>query len=236
MKFGEPIGSGSYKNVYDNPNDPYKVIKIHKRDNGIESPEFLKAQYYLAKILHILLPDNMPDAHAVYAPRPENNIKTTLQVVEKKYPDEVHKALSGILNRGAENNNPHLLGGSDKYEYVYLRNSVHNSPKVKKLYYQLLEIFYKDIIDKLGPNFALDENGNAIYLDDVMPWDDEFDMNGLMCEPHFNINLKVLKRNIDKIEDIHDRAFVSLCLDRLLFLYKEHKRKYAFKKPEEIKR
>ena len=215
-----------YKNVYNHPNNLDKVIKVHKGDDPRETPELLKAQYYLAKILHILLPDNMPNAHAVYTPDPERNVNNTVLVVEKKYPDEDHHTLSNILRTKTENNNPGSLNRQDYTVYNTLKDQMFNNSEVKRLYTKLVEIFDEDTIDNNGPNFALDKNGNATYLDDIMPWDDEFDGYGRMCRSRKNFDIKILRQKIDAIQNESDRKFALTCLDRILFLHKEQKRIY----------
>ena len=60
MKF---IGEGAEKKVYVNPNNPDSVIGVF-HESMEESSEFVKARFYLTKILHLLFPENIPEIHA----------------------------------------------------------------------------------------------------------------------------------------------------------------------------
>lgn len=60
-KLGELLGEGEQKKVHaglENPDRVYGVYKPHEK----ESVEYIKAEYYLLKILHLLFPGNIPDA------------------------------------------------------------------------------------------------------------------------------------------------------------------------------
>ncbi|MBI1974305.1 MAG: hypothetical protein HYS51_00375 [Candidatus Zambryskibacteria bacterium] len=56
----EPIGEGAEKKVYQSRHHPERVLGAYKHP---ESPGLVKARYYLTKILHILLPENIVDIH-----------------------------------------------------------------------------------------------------------------------------------------------------------------------------
>jgi hypothetical protein len=58
------IGYGTEKAVYEAEDNPNKVVKIYHKEGLNEkvlTPNFMKASFYLGKILHILLPENFLD-------------------------------------------------------------------------------------------------------------------------------------------------------------------------------
>jgi hypothetical protein len=70
IKLGEKLGTGAEKTVYTDP-DNEKLAKavFHKEarettsDGTEQTPEYIKARFYLTKILHLLYPKNIPDMH-----------------------------------------------------------------------------------------------------------------------------------------------------------------------------
>lgn len=61
-KPSSPIGVGSEKRIYNDPINKDRVIaKFHEHIE--ETVNQTKARYYLTKILHLLLPKNIPDMH-----------------------------------------------------------------------------------------------------------------------------------------------------------------------------
>jgi hypothetical protein len=74
-KNGHPFGDGSRKLVFQHPDDNRKLIKKHLPYGG-SYPQQLKKDFYLAKILNLLYPNNFP---AIYTTLPSHKIS----VVEK---------------------------------------------------------------------------------------------------------------------------------------------------------
>jgi hypothetical protein len=62
---GKKLGEGAERTVYEDLNNPDHVIGIfhEKKEEELKT----KARFYLTKILHILLPDNIRDIHASYS-------------------------------------------------------------------------------------------------------------------------------------------------------------------------
>lgn len=56
------LGSGTEKRVYEDPNNPDRALGIY-HESQTESAERVKGRFYLTKILHLLLPKNVPDMH-----------------------------------------------------------------------------------------------------------------------------------------------------------------------------
>jgi len=58
-----PLGSGNEKNVYIDPENEKRVISLMKETEQRDTLRQLKGRYYLTKIAHLLLPDNIPDVY-----------------------------------------------------------------------------------------------------------------------------------------------------------------------------
>ena len=96
-KLGEPIGVGGEKKVYQDPKNPDRVVGIF-REHIEETPNQIKARFYLTKILHLLFPKNIPDMH--WAGSEPNAYQA-----DRKEHDERHATLRDYV----------LSGEGDKY-------------------------------------------------------------------------------------------------------------------------
>ena len=85
----KPLGRGFQKEVFVSPDDPEKVIGIYK-EYAEETPEEVKARFYLTKILHFLYPHNIPALH-LSASRPQ------VIVVQRVHENVGHQAESDSL-------------------------------------------------------------------------------------------------------------------------------------------
>lgn len=66
MTASEPLGRGREKDVYEDPNDPGRVMGIYREDTGPmaealdpKTPERMKALFYLTRIAKLLFPHNI---------------------------------------------------------------------------------------------------------------------------------------------------------------------------------
>lgn len=164
----EPIGEGSEKRVFADPNNPDRVIARYDKNRLPESPEKIKARYYLTKLLHYLYPNNIPDIHAVHSePRqdilqrkPHSERHTRLQQLRKVIFDSF--ARSGYDPRSVPR-------WADK-EYGDLFKQVASDDHVRNLY-EAIFVRTGVLIDASNhENFSEDENGNLLYLDSLNPW------------------------------------------------------------------
>src|SRR3989338_10688468 len=62
-RLGGEIGHGSEKRVFHDVDHPRGVVGVFHDEVNYRGPEYAKAQFYLTKILHLLLPNNIPDMH-----------------------------------------------------------------------------------------------------------------------------------------------------------------------------
>jgi hypothetical protein len=150
----EQIGTGYEKNVYDHPDDERKLIAFLKKN---EAPRFLKAQYYLTKIAHMLLPNNVPDIH--FAGGEENQAL----VVEKKSLDEGHNKTRDNILKFHRTGVPDIAQADDR------EAEVHSDSRYAELRNKFTELRLS--YDHGVSNFGLDKEGNMVYIDTLYPWE-----------------------------------------------------------------
>lgn len=148
---------GREKKVEPHPTLPDHVIgKFHE---AALSERYVRARFYLTKIMHLLFPENIP---AIYQSTTEpNQIETQRQDLDgdhlwyRKYQEKVEN--------GAPTNYDELRARN-------IENKYNRNPKAVKFQDKLhsLGIISDDIYSPV--NFTLDENDNPIYLDSFSPW------------------------------------------------------------------
>lgn len=209
VRFGEYITGGTEKSVYKDADHPDSVIKKYRE--GISSPHKAIARGYMGKLLHILRPNNFPDVHLS---------SPDLLVVEKKMLDSEHKIAAGLLD-------------SNK-DLSYLEDE-HNEDRKKLLEYNVTrddDVRIKELkadMDVLGigcdpspVNFAFDQEGSPVYVDNVEPWDtDHLEEKGV--NPHFDPDR--LSKAIEAIQDGEQKRKAKFYFERLTaHLEKEEER------------
>lgn len=94
----EPLGMGREKVVYPLIERTGQAIAFYMNyggENGQISSDRLKQNYYRARLMHLLLPDNIPDAHFVGSdpPRMHVDMVTSRPVEDRKF-ERLHRNLS----------------------------------------------------------------------------------------------------------------------------------------------
>ncbi len=133
---GRKIGEGVSKTVHRDKTDSKRVIKVLKEKR---SPIEARRNFYLIKILHLLLPDSVPDI-SLSTP--------TIDRVEKKTLDWKHYALIPSWNL------PYVI-----HEFVRNINAKGDTALVEQLK------SYGIVIDESRHNFSRGKKGEVIYLD-----------------------------------------------------------------------
>lgn len=188
MKKGNFVGEGSEKRVYEDPlnqaNEYLKkrgdrvIAEIHDKEN--ESLNSLKARYYMAKVLNLLLPGFYSKLDLVAmesADDPEDpGYFTRMEKLER---DEVHK----ILGRRAEFlrlniNPPEDLDATASL----LAFSVYQEPQYKE-FVEKSEQFGLPI-DPVADNFSIQSDGSLKCLDLPHCWTKQKNEQG---EPYLGI-------------------------------------------------
>ena len=139
VKIGEKIAEGDEKLIYEDPNSKEKVIALYK-ERQLESPNTVKARFYLTKILHLLFPQNIPDIHWSGS---DPHGYSTQRVEETR------------LGRLKNSLRPYYKSKQDKKDEVALTNK-----------FDQLGIGF----DHGPLNFMEDLDSKIVYVDSFWPW------------------------------------------------------------------
>ena len=158
FRIGERIGGGADNDVYQDADNPDRVIAIrkHGKEDTVDRERKIKARFYLKKILHALFPKNIPDID-----RATSNPQATRRTKVKL--DPLHEAIQKASEFEIISE-PIPLKVQEKSDEASKR--IENDPKFKQLLNSLKDIGVE--IDSTVCNFTYTENGDAIvYLDDI---------------------------------------------------------------------
>jgi hypothetical protein len=191
-KLGEPIGAGAEKKVYQDPENADRVIGVFEEDTR-ETPNQIKARFYLTKILHLLFPKNIPDMH--WAGSEPNSFQA-----DKGEHSELHK----IINTGKET---HI-------SFEEAMESIESDSAVSDFLKELDKLGIRSM-DYASVNYSHDSEGNPLYLDTFYVWKKRNDGKlQLFCD------LDKLEDAIDLLSD-EDNVRAKSYLSRLKNLYEE---------------
>jgi hypothetical protein len=174
MKEGFPIAGGSEKLIYEDPASPNRVIKKY-REKETRETNLVRARFYLAKILHGVLPENFPDIH-------QSASQPNQVIMDRVIVDNDHAEIQKVLKSTSEQY-VHL-GALEREKFKQYRNERKADPRVIQLVQTLKEIGID--FDQASLNFSLEED-RAIYLDTIEPWGESIDRD--------DDNKSVLKKN-----------------------------------------
>lgn len=165
------IGEGQDKRVYIDPKHEERVVARYKDDElpkgygerKIDSPERIKAQYYLTKILHLLFPKNIPEMHAAYS-KPHmtktDRIEHDADLMEFAILNEKIKKLD-------ENKEPW------PQELIDDQIKLSQRSRAKIIESGIEDKIAEEVGIHLDPNeenFTVDKDGNIWYLETLTPW------------------------------------------------------------------
>ena len=149
-KLGEQIGLGSEKIVYQDRNNPNKVIGVFEEWEK-KTPNQMKGMFYLTKILHLLLPKNIPD---MYWAGSESRAYQSTKVEH----DDRHKVL-----------NSYVSSGKDTISREEVGESIEADSAVGQLQKELEKLGIRSL-DYAAVNYSSDSEGNILYLDTFYVW------------------------------------------------------------------
>ncbi|MDP3770427.1 MAG: hypothetical protein Q8R40_05845 [bacterium] len=155
FKVGEYIARGTEKKVYEDADDPEKVIGLYHMP--AMSKERVKAQFYLTKILHMLFPKNIPD---IYLSASDPHVVRK----EKISTDVTHKIIQKWYEPGADRRN---ISEDEHRKLDDVTGAIYSDPKYMEFITDLDKLGVH--IDSYVTNFTRDSEGNMIYLDDIDP-------------------------------------------------------------------
>lgn len=174
-----------------------------------ESTSFVKARFYLTKILHLLYPNNFPDMHWTgYEP-----LAYALEKVKTDPEHQRFNRMATLLNQG--------IGSYDGIESLQDKEEERLGSLRDKLFHQ-----YKCLgieIDEGIINFSINpESGVLMYLDHFNPW--AFHRGRCGNEMKETFNLSSVQDAISKIENAQDKIRAERFLSRLIALFEEEKK------------
>ena len=207
-RFGEYLAGGSEKSVYQDADHSDRVIKKYREN--ISSPHKAVARGYLGKLLHILRPKNFPD---VQLSTPD------LLVVEKKSLDPGHEMAAQMLDPHRDQSYLEDEENEDRKKILEYNAVRDDDRRIKGLKAEM------DVLgigcDSSPVNFAFDQEGVPVYVDNVEPWDtDHLEEKGV--NPHFDPER--LSKAIEGIEDAKQKESARLYFERLTYLLGEEEK------------
>ncbi|MDO8523565.1 MAG: hypothetical protein Q7S12_04810 [bacterium] len=210
-KPNESIGSGNEKTVYPDPENKDRVFaKFHEYIK--ETPKQIKARYYLTKIIHFLLPKNIPDMHWVGS-------EPNAYQIDKVEVDERHRAIREYYE----------MPDSSKTEaYKKAVETISLDKDIEDFQLKIDQLGIRSL-DLALINYTKDKEGNVLYLDSFYAW--KFKNDG---SPSLFLNFKKLEEAINSLAE-NDKKSAKNFLQRLRELYEEEKELSKNKKSDERK-
>ncbi len=144
----KPFAAGMERRVYGHPRKKEKIVAVETK--GFQrNAQQARQEYYLTKIMHILLPDNIPDVH-FYGSKPSMSVRQNVEL------GPAHQTIrERMLAYRTKNIFYHVDKGS--------LSSIEDDPRTKRLR-ETLQAFGLNV-DPYASNFGFDEKGNAKYIE-----------------------------------------------------------------------
>ena len=213
----EKIAEGNEKEVYLHPDNPEKVISRFKEGRSERETELtIKGRYYLAKIMHLLMPANIPDTNFVAKG------DDVVIISERKNLDNEHlehNRIKSLLNRKMAPEQKNITLDSE----IKLGNN-----RIEALEKDERFLAFEEKMEKLGvrfdeypTNFGNDENNNLIYIDNSFrPWHDLRAVGGRILKNYYAPAIRAAIMSIDVSERNHALNYLQR-LEELYSLWKE---------------
>lgn len=198
----KPFAAGSERRIYHHPKKKNKIVAVENVAYQ-RNAQHARQEYYLTKIMHILLPDNIPDIH-FYGSKPSMSVRQNVELG----PAHQRAQKEMLAYRMDDGNLGHLTS-----EYYRSSRLIEKTPEVRRLINTLWDFGLN--VDTFMGNFGIDEKGNAKYVE---PFSALFDY-------HIRYDAKKIKDAIEKLENQTQRRRALKCLERLEALSKKDDKK-----------
>lgn len=193
MVYGEskPKFDGNDKVVKESRGDDEYMISEYRR-----SPNFVKANYYLANLLHEFFPDNVPKISYIGAQKEDGsgNKEKQIEVAERKYA---------------------ISSNSDAKLSDFQHRLLDDGIKDLKQKFNNLGLDF----DGADLNFGIDTKFKTVYFDSFCPW--EVFKGGI--SPNFDV--VKMSESIDNLEDEKSKKICGDYLARLQKLLEEESKR-----------
>lgn len=212
-----PLGQGDEKKVFVNPDNESRVITERKEDaiTETESPRQLKGRYYLTKITHMLLPEQIPDIY---------------QAGETKDGTQSTDRERLPLTKGQEILQEARNSGADETEAKKIIEK-ELMGDVSKLTEKLEELGLGFNIDENLGNYTRNEQGTLNYFETFNPWQSDSTSPGGI---ELLFDEETMKEAIEQMPDGSDKKMCEGYMERLLELAEEEKQAIQQKADEKI--
>lgn len=201
----ESIGEGWQKRVFVDPKNEKRIIAEMREGYMKDTIRQLKGRYYLTKIAHLLLPENIP---AVYQAGESVEGKQTLDA-ERIAHSPKHALLQKTWRTGKG------------FGAAYKQAQKELGAEIQELAPRLKHIGLGLGVDTYTANFTKDKKGNAYYLETFKPWEINLPDSG---EVEMWFDEKKLRNAIDELSDSATKEKCKRLLERVFALAKEEER------------
>jgi hypothetical protein len=200
----EPIGQGEENKVFVDPSNESHVIVERKDEAERDSFRQLRGRFYLTKIVHALMPNNIPDIYQT------TETATGQQTIDRERVS--HSEEQAELQTARKS-------GADE-EAIADSMNAKMGKEMSDLTLKLSDIGLGFNIDENVGNYTQDESGNMYYLETFNPWQSDLSRpEGI----EVLFNQETLKKAIDEISDPQTREQCLGYLKRLETLIEEEK-------------
>lgn len=207
----EILAIGQEKIVCYDPHNKQRVICFFRPGYRSESKRFIKARFYLTKILHLLFPDNIPDM--IWT-----GYKPLAYASKKVETDHEHQEFNRLATRYHQGE-WRLSERLNEMENEHFKKYGSCCWDLRKKLMDL-EVF----IDKGEVNFAISpDSGAVLYLDHVDPW---YFPRGKGYGVKEWFNYSKIEHVIDRLKP-KERKRVEKFLMRLRVLFEEEKAEFG---------
>ncbi|MEA2112769.1 MAG: hypothetical protein U9P50_02235 [Patescibacteria group bacterium] len=200
----EPLGEGIEKKSFINPKDERKIISETKEGAEKDTPRQLKGRYYLTKIAHLLLPENIPDIYQA------GESRDGIQTVDRERIS--HTPGHKLLQEKRRSDEEEELARQEIIEEM--------GGEMNKVTNTIADIGLAFNIDENIGNYTKNEAGNVYYLETFKPWEVDL-VNPKELEALFDE--EELREAIDGISDQKVKEKCTQYLEKLLVLFEEEK-------------
>lgn len=204
----KPFGEGDERKVFVDPKREGRVIVENKDQAEYETTLQLKGRYYLTKIVHHLLPDEIPDIHQVGEAKAKDGGKQTIDR-ERVTHSTGQEALQQARHEGKDEEEA-------RQELI-----AEMGEEMGDLDMKLSKLGLGFNIDSNVGNYTRNASGKVNYLESFKPWQtdvvDPKELEVLFDEA-------ALREAIDNIPDEKTKNECLSYLDRLLDLLEEERK------------
>ncbi|QQR82571.1 hypothetical protein IPJ70_00440 [Candidatus Campbellbacteria bacterium] len=201
----KPLGVGDEKETFVNPTNTKEVISVIKGKEKKDTPNKLKGTFYLTKIVHLLLPQHVPD---IYQAGESIDGQQTFDRERV-----AHTPGHALLQK------ERLLGIDSEEAGKKMIQEM--GTEMSEVALELESIGLGFNIDENVGNYTRSEQGDVNYLEIFAPWEPK---PGQPDELELLFDKEALLEAIGRVRDEKIRGVCKTHFERLLTLFEEEKK------------